>query len=69
MKFKLDKCHRGDGALPIAHTCYFTLDLPPYTTKKQMKRQILYAIYHCTAIDGDDTGVGRRSAALEAGWD
>jgi hypothetical protein len=39
--------------MPISHTCFFTLDLPAYTTKEAMEQKLLYAITHCTAIDLD----------------
>lgn len=39
--------------MPISHTCFFTLDLPAYTTKEAMQQKLLYAITHCTAIDLD----------------
>jgi len=39
--------------MPISHTCFFTIDLPPYTTKDAMRQKLLYAITHCTAIDLD----------------
>ena len=39
--------------MPITHTCFFTIDLPAYTTKEAMRKKLLYAITHCTAIDLD----------------
>jgi hypothetical protein len=42
-----------DGYLPLSHTCFFTIDLPPYTTKPIMREKIVYAITHCQAIDLD----------------
>ena len=44
-----------DKYLPVSHTCFFTIDLPPYNSKEVMKEKILYAITHCTAIDLDTT--------------
>lgn len=44
-----------DNYLPVTHTCFFTIDLPPYNTKEVMKNKLLYAITHCTAIDLDTT--------------
>ena len=44
-----------DNYLPVTHTCFFTIDLPPYHTKEVMKDKLLYAITHCTAIDLDTT--------------
>lgn len=51
-----------DQYLPVSHTCFFTLDLPAYTTKQIMHDKLLYAITHCQAIDLD------RSAGAE-GWE
>ncbi|OMJ88244.1 hypothetical protein SteCoe_9826 [Stentor coeruleus] len=50
-----------DNYLPVTHTCFFTIDLPPYNTKEVMRLKLLYAITHCTAIDLDTTPTG--------GWD
>ena len=44
--------------LPISHTCFFTIDLPVYTTKEAMRNKVLYAITHCTAIDLDGSASG-----------
>ena len=57
----------GQRHLPVAHTCFFSLDLPPYSTAETMRKRLEYAIYNCTAIDGDDTSTGMRSAGM--GWD
>jgi len=43
----------GDESLPIAHTCFFSIDLPNYTSLDILKKKILYAIFNCTAIDVD----------------
>ena len=32
-----------------------------YTNEATMREKLVYAIYHCTAIDGDDTSLGMRS--------
>ena len=34
------RCER----LPVAHTCFNVLDLPPYRTEEQMKQKLLQAI-------------------------
>ncbi|CAG9334942.1 unnamed protein product [Blepharisma stoltei] len=47
-----------DNYMPISHTCFFTMDLPPYTTKEVMKTKLLYAITHCTDIDLDGSASG-----------
>jgi len=63
-KFKLAAMHPGgnpDNYLPVAHTCFFTLDLPNYSCKQVMKDKLLYAITHCQAIDLD--------RMAEGGWE
>merc|ERR1711991_781813 len=42
-----------DGTLPVAHTCFFTLDLPRYTTYEITRTKILYAIINSRSIDLD----------------
>lgn len=42
-----------DNYLPDAHTCFFTLDLPQYSTVDICHEKLLYAITHCVAVDGD----------------
>ena len=56
-----------DGMLPVSHTCFFSLELPRYSSLELMKTRLRYAIHNCTAIDGDDTGVGMAAAAM--GWE
>ena len=51
-----------DKYLPVSHTCFFTLDLPGYSSKEVLKDKMLYAITHCQAIDLD------RVAGAE-GWE
>ena len=51
-----------DNYLPVSHTCFFTLDLPCYTSKQVMREKLVYAITHCQAIDLD------RVAGAE-GWE
>jgi E3 ubiquitin-protein ligase HERC2 len=41
--------------LPIAHTCFFSIDLPAYTSREVMKEKLMYAITHCQSIDADNT--------------
>lgn len=55
-KFKVTQLNKGgnpDGYMPVAHTCFFQIDLPPYSSKEIMKEKFLYAITHCQAIDLD----------------
>ena len=35
----------GCAKLPVAHTCFNVLDLPPYTSKAQLKEKLLQAIH------------------------
>jgi hypothetical protein len=53
-----------DRALPVSHTCFFSIDIPDYSSKDVMRQKITYAIYNCVAIDGDDTSTGMRAAAM-----
>jgi len=38
---------------PMAHTCFFTIDLPKYTDRAAMLQRLLTAISSCGVIDGD----------------
>ncbi|CAF1398421.1 unnamed protein product, partial [Didymodactylos carnosus] len=38
-----------------SHTCFFALDLPPYSTEEIMYERLNYAITHCSSIDADYT--------------
>jgi len=55
IKMKIDKMNKqpADNYLPVSHTCFFTLDLPNYSSKEIMKEKLLYAIINCKAIDLD----------------
>src|SRR3546814_9123426 len=68
-RFKLQNYNRSpaDNYLPISHTCFFSLELPSYSSMEVMKEKLRYAIYNCTAIDGDDTSVGMQETLL--GWE
>jgi len=58
---QLNKAGNPDSYLPVAHTCFFQLDLPPYSSKEIMREKFLYAITHCQAIDLD--------RVAEGGWE
>lgn len=45
--------YKGDECLPVAHTCFFQLDLPNYTTEEIMKKRLLTAVEFCGEIDDD----------------
>ncbi len=36
-----------------SHTCFFTIDLPAYSTAEIMYDRLNYAISSCSSIDGD----------------
>ena len=40
-------------ALPTSHTCFFSIDIPRYTSYDILKNKLKYAITHCQAIDTD----------------
>jgi hypothetical protein len=52
---------------PVAHTCFFSLELPAYKTLDLMKEKLRYAFNNCMAIDADDTGTAL--AAADMGWE
>jgi hypothetical protein len=68
-RFKIQGFHSNppDSYFPVAHTCFFSLELPRYSSLEIMKERLRYAIYNCQAIDGDETGVGMQAASL--GWE
>lgn len=68
-RFKINGFNRtpADNYLPVSHTCFFSLELPPYSSVEVMRAKLTYAIYNCQAIDGDDTTVGMQAASL--GWE
>lgn len=45
--------HMKKDALPQAHTCFFSIDLPQYPTEKIMRSKLLTAITLCGEIDTD----------------
>ena len=46
-----------DQALPVAHTCFFSIDLPSYSSYATLRSKILFAIVNCQAIDAVMFGV------------
>jgi len=52
-QFTVNPLSADEKALPIAHTCFFSIDLPPYPNAEVLRAKLLYAIYNCTAIDVD----------------
>lgn len=68
-RFKLQSFNKRpyDAYYPVAHTCFFSLELPCYSSLEIMKEKLRYAIFNCEAIDGDDTSSGDAMAAM--GWE
>jgi len=48
----------GDNMMPQAHTCFFMLDLPNYTTDEACEKKLVYAITSCGEIDTDGSAYG-----------
>ena len=44
--FKLVARNYGDDMLPLAHTCFFELELPQYSTDQIMRERLLIAIHY-----------------------
>ncbi|CDJ51166.1 HECT type ubiquitin ligase, putative [Eimeria brunetti] len=45
----------ADEMLPQSHTCFFQVDLPPYSSYEVLRRKLLYAVTEGIAIDADNT--------------
>jgi hypothetical protein len=58
----LYRTDRPDDYLPVTHTCFFSMELPRYSTLEVMHQKLLYAINHCVSIDMDGGGVRMRPA-------
>lgn len=57
--------NRPDEYLPKAHTCFFSLNLPKYSSAEVMRTKLLYAIHHCVEMDADF----RLAESEMTGWD
>jgi len=63
-KHKINKYTKvpADNYMPIGHTCFFTVDIPMYSSLQVCREKLLYAVTHCIAIDADETTVARQAA-------
>jgi hypothetical protein len=52
---KPTSAHNTPNHWPVSHTCFFTVDLPQYTSKEQLRDKLLLAI---NSPDGQTFGVG-----------
>jgi len=50
-KLKIDSSNLGITHLPKAHTCFFLIELPRYTSEEQMREKLLKAITLCRSMD------------------
>ncbi|ETW06738.1 hypothetical protein H310_02903 [Aphanomyces invadans] len=66
-QFKLQafERHPADMYMPVSHTCFFSLELPRYTSRDVLSSRLTYAIYNCIAIDGDTNTM----QANQLGWE
>ena len=55
-----------DTHFPVAHTCFFSIEWPQYSTLKVAREKLLYAINNCNQIDADNTREGRANASANA---
>jgi E3 ubiquitin-protein ligase HERC2 len=55
MKHRIEILHHNnpDVALPVSHTCFFSIELPKYSTYELLRDKLKYAIINCQAIDAD----------------
>jgi hypothetical protein len=66
-RFKIQSFNKSppDAYYPEAHTCFFSIELPRYSSLEVMKEKLRYAIFNCQAIDGDrDNETGAEVAAM-----
>ena len=52
-KIALHPINRPDMQMPTSSTCYFTLNLPNYSTYEILREKLRYVINNCSAIDAD----------------
>jgi hypothetical protein len=45
--------HSPNSYLPKAHTCFFQLELPAYSSAEVCRQRLLYAISNCQEVDGE----------------
>ncbi|ETO26164.1 ubiquitin protein ligase [Reticulomyxa filosa] len=51
--FAIKALNTNEDSLPIAHTCFFSIDLPPYSSFELCRDKLRFAIHNCQAIDID----------------
>jgi hypothetical protein len=53
--FKVKTIGGGNERLPMAHSCFFSIDFPHYTSEDVMTERTKYAMMNCRAIDTDES--------------
>eukprot|EP00463_Aulacantha_scolymantha_P004757 TRINITY_DN5902_c0_g1_i1.p1 TRINITY_DN5902_c0_g1~~TRINITY_DN5902_c0_g1_i1.p1 ORF type:complete len:95 (+),score=7.01 TRINITY_DN5902_c0_g1_i1:56-340(+) len=56
-KINLKSSNDPDNCLPMAHTCYFSIDLPQHSTVEIMSKMLLMSMNFSGSIDGDGGGI------------
>ena len=59
MKLHTLETPKPNTHMPVAHTCFFSIEWPKYSNKEIAHAKLLYAIRNCKAIDADNTAEGR----------
>ena len=67
--FKIQGFSRSpaDSYLPTAHTCFFSIELPRYSSQEILEAKLRLAIHADHAFDLDETHAGRDAAGRD-GW-
>jgi hypothetical protein len=50
-KMTIDSTNISIAHLPLAHTCFFSMELPRYTSEDMMRDKLLKAITFCSSMD------------------
>ena len=50
MRIHTLETRRPDGHFPVAHTCFFSIEWPQYSSQQVAFDKLLYAINNCVAI-------------------
>eukprot|EP00924_Labyrinthula_sp_SR-Ha-C_P002945 augustus_masked-scaffold_13-processed-gene-11.79-mRNA-1 protein AED:0.44 eAED:0.44 QI:0/-1/0/1/-1/1/1/0/1531 len=53
-----------DKYLPRSHTCFFSIDLPAYSSFDICRKRLLFAITECKTINADETAVAQEASAM-----
>ena len=66
MRIHTLETRKPDGHFPVAHTCFFSIEWPKYSSEDIARKKLLYAIQNCEAIDTDTTQEGRANMMADA---